>query len=419
MQRIGGFGRVRVSADGRGVVSHAGVGLLREMTEKTGLVQAVSGALIDTYRGVPLHEPGKVFADLAVAIADGADAVSGIRVLKDRQELFGSVASMPTTWRVLDRLDAGHLPAVRQARAKAREVAWAAGAGPDLSKELRLDFDATITIAHSDKEDATPTWKHTYGYHPLLCFLDRPEVAGGEALAGLLRPGNAGSNTAADHIAVLDMALAQLPVQARPRPESPDAPWLLARSDSAGATHALAAACRERGVGFSLGFPVDHRIKKIVDLIPKSCWAPAINTDDDLRDGAWVAEVTSLVDLSSWPAGSRLILRKERPHPGAQLTFTDVDEMRITAFLTDSGAGLVQGQLAGLELRHRQPARVEDRIRQAKATGLRNLPCRAQAENAAWLEAILTATDLACWSKLICFADHPSLAKCEIAAFRY
>jgi len=270
VQRIGGLGRVSVSADGRGVVSHAGVGLLREMTEKTGLVQAVSGALIDTYRGVRLHEPGKVFADLAVAIADGADAVSGIRVLKDRQELFGSVASMPTTWRVLDRLDAGHLPAVRQARAKAREVAWAAGAGPDLSKELRPDFDATITIAHSDKEDATPTWKHTYGYHPLLCFLDRPEVAGGEALAGLLRPGNAGSNTAADHIAVLDMALAQLPVQARPRPESPDAPRLLARSDSAGATHALAAACRERGVGFSLGFPVDHRIKKIVDLIPKA-----------------------------------------------------------------------------------------------------------------------------------------------------
>jgi len=131
-----------------------------------------------------------------------------------------------------------------------------------------------------------------------------------------------------------------------------------------------------------------------------------------------VAEVTSLVDLSSWPAGSRLILRKERPHPGAQLTFTDVDGMRITAFLTDSGTGLVQGQLAGLELRHRQHARVEDRIRQAKATGLRNLPCRAQAENAAWLEAILTATDLVCWSKLICFADHPSLAKCEIGSVK-
>jgi hypothetical protein len=423
MQRIGGFRRVKVSADGKGVVSHAGVGLLREMAEVTGLVQAVTGALIDTYAGVPLHAPGRVFTDLAVAIADGADAISGIAVLGDREELFGAVASMPTTWRVLDRIDAAHLPAVRQARAQARAVAWAGGAGPDLNGELMLDFDATITIAHSDKENATPTWKRTYGYHPLLCFLDRPEVAGGEALAGLLRPGNAGSNTATDHITVLAMALAQLPAHARPRPEDCDrpepGPRLLARSDSAGATHGFAKACRDRGVGFSFGFPVDGRIKNVVDLIPEQCWAPAINTDDELRDGAWVAEVTSLIDLTPWPTGSRLILRKERPHPGAQLTFTDIDGMRITAFLTDTGPGVVPGQLAGLELRHRQHARVEDRIRQAKATGLRNLPCRAHAENAAWLEAILTATDLICWTKLICFAADPDLARCEIAGFRY
>ena len=217
--------------------------------------------------------------------------------------------------------------------------------------------------------------------------------------------------------------LAQLPAHARPRPEDCDRPGpgprLLARSDSAGATHAFAEACRERGVGFSFGFPVDARIKNVVDLIPEQCWAPAINTDDELRDGAWVAEVTSLIDLTPWPAGSRLILRKERPHPGAQLTFTDVDGMRVTAFLTDTGTGVVPGQLAGLELRHRQHARVEDRIRQAKATGLRNLPCRAFAENAAWLEAVLTALDLVAWTKLICFTDHPQLARCEIAAFRY
>jgi len=419
MQRIGGFRKVKVSADGKGVVSHAGIGLLRELAEQTGLVEAVSGALIDTYAGVPVHAPGRVFTDLAVAIADGADAISGIAVLGDRTELFGQVASMPTTWRVLDRIDAVHLDAVRQARAQARAVAWATGAGPDLTVELMLDFDATITIAHSDKEDATPTWKRTFGYHPLLCFLDRPEVASGEALAGLLRPGNAGSNTAADHITVLDLALASLPAHARPRPEDPNGPRLLARSDSAGATHAFAQACRDRGVGFSFGFPVDARIKKIVDLIPEQCWAPAINTDDQLRDGAWVAEVTSLVDLSGWPDGSRLILRKERPHPGAQLTFTDVDGMRITAFLTDTPAGKVPGQVAGLELRHRQHARVEDRIRQAKATGLRNFPCRGQAENAAWLEAVLTATDLLCWTKLICFAHDRELARCEIATFRY
>jgi hypothetical protein len=368
---------------------------------------------------VPVHAPGRVFTDLAVAIADGADAVSGIAVLRDRAELFGAVASMPTTWRVLDRVDAAHLHALRAASAAARERAWAAGAGPDLTGELRLDFDATISIAHSEKENAAATWKRTFGFHPLLCFLDRPDIAGGEALAGLLRPGNAGSNTAVDHIEVLGMALAALPVGARPRPGEEDSPRLLARSDSAGATHAFAEACRERGVGFSFGFPVDERIRGIVDVIPDECWHPAIETDGQLRDGAWVTEATGLIDLTSWPEGSRLILRKERPHPGAQLTFTDADGMRVTALLTDTAPGVVPGQIAGLELRHRQHARVEDRIREAKASGLRNLPCRGFTTNAAWLHAVLIAVDLVCWTKIICFADDPTLAQCEIAAFRY
>jgi len=306
------------------------------------------------------------------------------------------------------------------------EAAWAAGAGPDPGQELMLDFDATITIAHSEKENAAATWKRTFGFHPLLCFLDRPDVSGGEALAGLLRTGNAGSNTAADHIAVLDMALASLPEQARPRPGDADGPRLVARSDSAGATHAFAQACAERGVGFSFGFPVDTRIQRIVDVIPDSCWHPALQTDrgdgDDRRDGAWVAEATGTIDLGSWPSGSRLILRKERPHPGAQLRFTDADGMRITTILTNTsatGPHVVPGQAAGLELRHRQHARVEDRIREAKATGLRNLPCRAFNENQAWLEVVLTAVDLVCWTKKVCFADIPALARCEIHAFRY
>lgn len=419
--------RVVVSADGAGVVSHAGVGLLREMAEYTGLVDAVSATLADTYRGPWVHAPGRVFTDLAVAVADGADAISGIAVLGDREDLHGSVASMPTTWRVLDRLDADHLPLVREAKAAARAAAWAAGAGPDLDsdvfRELCLDFDATITIAHSEKENAAATWKRTFGFHPLLCFLDRPDLAAGEALAGLLRAGNAGSNTAIDHIAVLDMALTALPGHARPVFDPDTQTWtgqrLLARSDSAGATHAFAAACVDRGVGFSFGFPVDARIQRIVDVIPEQCWHPAIQTDGEFREGAWVAEATAMIDLASWPEGSRLILRKERPHPGAQLTFTDVDGHRITAILTNTEPGLVPGQAAGLELRHRQHARVEDRIREAKATGLRNLPCRAWNENAAWLEVVLTAVDLVCWAKKICFADVVDLARCEIAAFRY
>jgi hypothetical protein len=358
-----------------------------------------------------------VFTDLACAVADGADCVSGIAVLGDRTDLFGPVASMPTTWRLLNRIDAAHMGPVRSARAAARERAWAAGAAPRRGSGLCLDFDATITIAHSEKEDAAPTWKHTFGFHPLLCFLDRPEVAGGEALAGILRAGNAGSNTAEDHVTVLDLALAQLPTGFRPG--APGGPRVLARSDSAGATHKFATACAARGVQFSFGFPIDARIRRVVDLIPEQCWDPAIQTDEDLRDGAWVFEATGLVHLRGWPAGSRLILRKERPHPGAQLTFTDVDGMRITAFLTNTPPGVVPGQAPGLELRHRQHARVEDRIREAKATGLRNLPCHAAAVNAAWLETVLTAVDLVTWTQLIGFTDAPALARCEIHAFRY
>lgn len=372
--------RVKVSADGRGVVSHAGVGMLRELAYDTGLVGGVSAALADTYAGPWVHAPGRVFADLAVAIADGADCVSHIEVLGDRHGIAGPVASMPTTWRLLDRIDAEHLPGVRAARAAARQRAWAAGAGPDLTGVLQIDFDATITIAHSEKENAAKTWKKTFGMHPLLAFLDRREVSGGEGLAGLLRPGNAGSNTAADHITVLDLALVSLPADARPRPDDPDSPRVVARSDSAGATHAFAQACRDRGVWFSFGFPVDSRMQAIVDQVPAPCWAPAVESDGGIRDGAWVAEVTGLLDLSTWPSGSKVFLRKERPHPGAQLSFTDADGMRITALITDIPDKVIPGQAAGLELNHRQHARVEDRIREAKAAGLRNLPCRGFAD---------------------------------------
>jgi hypothetical protein len=279
----------------------------------------------------------------------------------------------------------------------------------------------TITIDHSDnKQDAAATWKKTFGHHPLLVFLDRPEIAGGEALAGLLRPGNAGSNTAADHVTVLGWALESLPGAYRPDPDDPGAPHILVRSDSAGATHTFADACRAAGVGFSFGYAVDTRVRGAVEILnSNNGWYPAIDSGGGLRDGAWVAEATGLVEMSSWPTGTRVILRKERPHPGAQLRFTDSDGLRVTAFITDTGHGVVAGQLGGLELRHRQHARVEDRIRQAKATGLRNLPCHRSDANAAWLEIILAATDLVAWSKLIGFTDHPDLVTCEIGTFRY
>ena len=410
---------MKVTADGAGVVSHAGAELLRELAGLTGLVEAWDEVLLDTYKTFPtLHMPGRVLADLAVAVADGARSISDLAALRDQPEVFGPVASTATAWRALDRVSAAHLDRLRAGRAAARAAAWAAGAGPELSGELYLDFDATIVIAHSEKELAAPTWKKTFGFHPLVCFLDRPDISSGEALAGIVRTGRAGSNTTADHIAVLDLALANLPEGAQPG--QPDGPRLVARVDSAGATHGFAEACRARGVGFSVGFPIGDGVRDAIKTVPDAVWDPAVEPDDGTRDGAWVAEITGLVDLSEWPVGSRLIVRRERPHPGAALSIFDTLEgMRHTAFLTDTAPGVVPGQTAGLELRQRQHARIEDRIRQVKAAGLRNLPCRAAPENHAWLEVILAAADLVAWSKVICFADNPAIARCEIDTYRY
>ena len=426
MKNIAVASRVKVSADGHGVVSHAGMGILRELADRTGLSAQVTAALADTYRGPWVYAPGEVFADLAAAVADGADCIDGVgQLCGDREHVFGAKASTTTMWRLVDeRIDAAHLPGVRAARAAARAAAWQAGAAPTTDGWLHIDIDATLVIDHSDnKAGAAPTWKKTFGLHPLLAFLDRPQIAGGEALAGMLRTGNAGSNTASDHIIVLEQALAALPPRWRPdpdHPDDPDKPNVLVRCDTAGATHKFAEACRAAGVGFSFGYPVDWRVQDAVDTLNLGQgWYPAIDTDGGIRDGAWVAEATDLVNLASWPTGTRLILRKERPHPGAQLRFTDADGMRVTAFITDTPAGIVPGQVAGLELRHRQHARVEDRIRELKATGLGNLPCHGFWANAAWLESVLAAADLVTWCRLIGFSDHPGLARAEITTFRY
>lgn len=407
--------RVKVSADGVGLVSRSGCVLLRELADDSGLTREWTAALLDTYRAAPtVHLPGVVLRDLAVTIADGGDALAHLAGLRDQAKLFGQVASDATAWRVVQRVDTAHLDRLRAARAAARAAVWAAGGGPRLfpARMLIVDFDATISLAHSEKENAAATWKRTFGFHPLLAYLDRPDIGGGEALAGLLRPGNAGSNTAADHVQVLDLALAALPTQARPG--NPNGVWLLARSDSAGATHTFAAALRARGVGFSLGFAVDHRVQAAVLTLPPTAWHEAVEEDGSVRDGAWVAEITHLVDLTGWPAGARLIVRKERPHPGAQLTFTDVDGHRITALITDTTG---DWHIIDLELRHRGHARVEDRIRTGKDTGLRNFPLSAFAANACWLELALAAADLISWTQALCLTGK--LAKAEPATLRY
>jgi hypothetical protein len=270
---------------------------------------------------------------------------------------------------------------------------WDAGARP---KTITLDIDATLLTAHSEKDRAAGNYKHGYGFHPLNCYLDET----GEALAATLRPGNAGSNTASDHFVVLGLALAQLPAEDLDRE-------ILVRTDIGGATHAFTADCREAGIRFSVGYELTDTVRaEILDVL-ETAWMQAINADGADRDGAWVTELTDRMDLSAWPDGVRLICRRERPHPGAQFTIFDEHGYRYTCFLTDEN----DSDIAVLELRHRGHARVEDRIRNGKDTGMRNLPHHVFEHNQTWLELSLIAQDLLCWTRLICLTG--TLASAE------
>jgi len=388
-----------VSADGRGLVSQAGAVLLWETMRVTGLGRGLSENLSRWRVPRAVHDPGKVIADLAAAVALGGDCLAGIAILREQPQLAGPVASDPVVSRLVSRL-AGDLPrslkAVRSARAAARERARAlAGtAAPGGGGLVTVDLDATIVIAHSEKEQAAPTWKKTFGFHPMTAWADHGAAGNGESLAIALRAGNAGSNTAADHIETARLAIAQLPRHLRRR--------VLVRADSGGGTHEFLKwrTARSRRLHYSVGVTITDEIQAAVLKAPDDGWTPAYDGDGQVRKGAWVADVTGLLDLNGWPAGMRVIVRKERPHPGAQLRFTDVGGHRFTAFATDAR----KGQLAGLELRHRRRARCEDRIRCAKDTGLRNLPLKGFAANQLWCEVVALACDLLAWTQMLALA---------------
>lgn len=380
MKRTKAPRRPQVVADGDGVVGHAGSLLLHELADRSGLTAALSAVLAPHFPRVRQHDPGHVLRDLAVTIADGGDCLSDLGGVRDQPELFGAVASCSTAWRLIDRLQHVDVGEFDAARAAARRRVWTWGVQP---QRLILDLDATLVTAHSDKEHATPTWKRGFGFHPILCTLD----ATNELLSARLRPGNATANNAADNLEVLDAALLQLPTRTAAEP-------ILVRGDSAMSTHKFVDGVRERELRFSVGFDLTETVRDAVLQIAGTAWRPALSQDGDERDGADVAELTELLDLRAWPTGTRAICRREIPHPGAQLTFTDADGYRFQVFITDQP----DDDIAFLEARHRGHARVEDRIRCAKDTGLRNLPFFDFGANAVWLQLVLIATDLMVWT---------------------
>jgi hypothetical protein len=372
---------VDVVADATGLTSRTGTALPALVAGRLGLVGGLCAALAATRERRSAHDPGRVFADLAVVVADGGECVSDLAVLRGQPALFGDVASVSTARRVMLSIGEPELAGIRGARAAARARAWRAGAAP---ARVVLEFDATQITAHSEKEHAAGHYKGGFGFHPLLV------TCGRETLAAILRPGNAGANNADDHLQALDLALEQLPQDALDG-------VILARADSAGASHDFAAACRECDIQFSLGYRIKVATRAAILDLPESAWVPAVNADGEPREGAWVAELTPLLKLDEWPSGTRLICRRERPHPGAQLSFTDHDGHRFQCFITDQ----ISGDLAFLEADHRQHAQVEDRVKTLKATGGDMLPFHSFQANAAWLELALTATDIMIWTQAL------------------
>jgi hypothetical protein len=379
-----------------------GTALLAQVADKLGLTGALSLRLAVLKQRRRGHDPGRVIRDLAVMLADGGECVSDLGVVRDQEALFGPVASDSTAFRVVDRIasEPALLDALRSAHARARERFWKPHGAPE---RLTIDIDATLITAHSEKERAAGNYKGGYGFHPLQAYADETR----EALGGLLRPGNAGANTAADHQAVLDLALEQIPA------EYIEGLQILVRADSAGATHGLVDYCREARMRFSVGYDLTEQVRTAILELPEDAWVAALDQDGSERENGEVAEITNQVDLSSWPEGARLIVRRERPHPGAQLSFTDHDGYRFQAILTDQP----DENIAVLECRHRQHAHVEDRIRDDKDTGLTKFPFKEFALNEVWLEIVGLAHDLIVWTQALLLDGE--LAKAEPKRLRY
>ena len=421
MKRTSWSTGLSVTDDGTGVVAHAGSVAVRLLADRTGLTGELSKAL--TRRSfVPVHDRGQVLVDVAVMLADGGEAIADIDVLRHQASVLGPVASAPTVWRALDELTPAALKRIDAARARTRRHVWAqledlpasTVADTDLGDVVVLDVDATLVTAHSEKELAASTFKKGFGYHPLGVWCDNTQ----EMLAVTLRAGNVGSNTATDHIDVLGKAIAQVPAAHRKR--------MLIRADGAGASHDLLDwltdqnTIRGRAVEYSVGFAVTEKVRDAIALVPKQVWTPAIDAAGGVREGGDVVELTGLMNLTAWPAGMRVIVRRERPHPGAQLSlFEERDGWRYQAVATNTPdkPGV---QLAFLEARHRAHARVEDRIRCAKDSGLGRFPSREFKINQAWTQLTAIAADLIAWLRLLALTgDAVGLAKCEPKTLRY
>jgi len=395
---------IRVEAGPDALVSTSGGRLLVQAAQVSGLAAALSQGLAGFASNRARHDPGKVLLDLVVTIAAGGECLSDLGVLRAQPQLFGAVASDPTVSRLFDSLTvteqaaAAAIGAIRAAAGAARIGVWQRVDPLGGAEQVTVDLDATLIGSHSDKQGAAANYKRGFGFHPLLAMVDHGDGGTGEPLVGLLRPGNAGSGTQVDHIAVLDAALGQLPESCRDQ--------VLVRADGAGGTKEFLTHVIGLGLQYSTGITVHAALQEALAATPRQAWRKALDAHGAPRPDAYVAELTPRLPArftAAWPAGMRVIARREKAHPGAQLRIGEDDGWRVTMFVTNS-----PGRPAELEYRHRLRARAEDRIRDLKDTGAGNLPFHAMAKNALWLELCLLACQLLTWTQLLAFHDHDS-----------
>ncbi len=399
--------RARIETGGDGVAAHVGLHALGRFADALGLGAALSARIAPAGERFPFHDRGKVLVHAMLTLAGGGEACSDVEFLRAQPALFGSVPSDSTLYRTYRQIDATTLAGLWEAIGAVRAKVWAR---IDTGLPVVLDIDASLVEIHSEHKDGTaPTYKRGFGFHPMFCFADNT----GETLAALLRPGNAAANNAADHLEVLDHAIGQLPVEIAAGHHVGDDPAtvtrpVMVRADSAGATRGFVWGCRARNVGFAVVARKNSRIHAAISKIhlDDDRWNPALTQAGDERPGAAVCEVTDLVDLSGWPSQTRLIVRREPLHPGAQTSLFPSLEFRYWGHYTDQA-----GDAVTLDMHMRAHAHVEDHIRRLKDSGLERFPFVDLDANRARLAIVAFAADLVRWFQLDCLDGPLAIAE--------
>lgn len=401
--------RVVVEGSGEGVVAHVGLHALGSFADRLGLGDALSARIPVRGERLPLHDRGKVLTQSMLMLAGGGEACIDIERLRAQPVLFGSVPSDSTVYRTFREIDAVTLAGLAAAMAEVRAQVWRRSAATTGTKTVVLDIDSSLHEIHSEnKQDTAPHYKGGFGFHPIYCFAD----ATGETLGVKLRPGNAGANNIADHVWVLDQAIAQLPDDIAAGHRAGDDPSLVRRPvqvrvDSAGCT-GFVWRCRERNVGFAVVARRNASIHAAISRVAwdDDRWHAAVRQDGQPRPGAAVAELTDLVDLTGWPDGTRLIVRREPLHPGAQQSLFPSSMFRYWGHYTDA-----DGDPVTLDAHMRAHAHVEDHIQRLKESGASRFPFVDIDANRAWLAVVCMADALVRWFQLLCLTGPLAAAR--------